>query len=112
MPSAGAKKRTDGQKRRAGCVSGAAPVFFGSVLGLFPENEAVVWYGPGAQWNTSEGIRHYGHHNNMLFGVYSPEGEGWYMGGSMGGLYMTKNGAGPKDTRILRFRKSDVEYIY
>ena len=78
----------------------------------FPENEAVVWYGPGAQWNTSEGIRHYGHHNNMLFGVYSPEGEGWYMGGSMGGLYMTKNGAGPKDTRILRFRKSDVEYIY
>lgn len=78
----------------------------------FPENEAVVWYGPGTQWNTGEGIRHYGHHNNMLFGVYSPAGEGWYMGGSMGGLYMTKNGAGPKDTRILRFRKSDVEYIY
>ena len=39
MPSAGAKKRTD-KKRRAGCVSGAAPVFFGSVPGLFPENEA------------------------------------------------------------------------
>lgn len=78
----------------------------------FPGNEPVVWYGPGTQWNTSEGIGHYGHHNNMLFGVYSPAGEGWYMGGSMAGLYMTKNGAGPKDTRILRFRKSDVEYIY
>ncbi len=77
----------------------------------FPEHEPLVWYGPGAQWNEA-GIEHYGHCNNILFSVYSPSGEGWYMGGSMAGLYVYKNGAGPKDTRILRFRKSDVEYIY
>ena len=27
-------------------------------------------------------------------------------------LYLHKNGAGNNDTRILRFKKSDVEYIY
>lgn len=77
----------------------------------FPEHEPVVWYGPGAQWN-NEGILHYGHYNNILFSVYAPSGGGWYFGGSMGGLYLQKNGAGNNDTRILRFRKSDVEYIY
>lgn len=30
----------------------------------------------------------------------------------MAGLYLTKNGAGVNDTRILRFKKSPVEYIY
>ena len=34
------------------------------------------------------------------------------MNGGMGNLYMTKNGASSYDTRILRFKKSDVEYIY
>lgn len=77
----------------------------------FPENEPVVFYGPGAQWN-DQGIVHTGHCNNILFGVHSPEGSGWYFMGDKGGLYLTKNGAGPKDTRILRFKKSDVEYIY
>lgn len=77
----------------------------------YPEHEPLVWYGPGAQWNDA-GIEHSGHCNNMLFSVHSPQGEGWYLGGSMAGLYVYKNGAGPKDTRILRFKKSDVEYLY
>ena len=77
-----------------------------------PEHEPIVWYGPGAQWNTTDGIRHANHYNNILFGVYSPEGSGWYMAGGMSNLYMHKNGAGTRDTRILRFKKSDVEYIY
>ncbi len=77
----------------------------------FPEQEPITWYGPGAQWN-AEGILHSNHYNNILFSVYSPEGSGWYINGSMAGLYMHKNGAGNKDTRILRFKKSPVEYIY
>ena len=32
--------------------------------------------------------------------------------GGMENLYLHKNGAGNNDTRILRFKKSDVEYIY
>ena len=76
----------------------------------FTQYEPVVWYGPSAQWNTS-GIYH-GHYNNILFTVYSPEGSGWYFNGSMAGLYPTQNGAGVNDTRILRFKKSPVEYIY
>lgn len=77
----------------------------------FPDNEPLVWYGPGAQWN-ADGIQHAGHYNNMLFSVFSPEGSGWYIAGGMENLYLHKNGAGNNDTRILRFRKSDVEYIY
>ncbi len=77
----------------------------------FPEYEPLVWYGPAAQWNDS-GILHSGHYNNILFGVYSSTGEGWYMNGGMSNLYMMKNGASSYDTRILRFKKSDVEYIY
>lgn len=77
----------------------------------FPEHEPLVWYGPAAQWNDA-GILHSGHYNNILFGVYSPTGEGWYMNGGMSNLYMMKNGASSYDTRILRFKKSDVEYIY
>ncbi len=77
----------------------------------FPEYEPIVWYGPGAQWN-ADGIMHSNHYNNILFSVYSPEGSGWYFAGSMAGLYLNKNGAGNKDTRILRFKKSPVEYIY
>ena len=77
----------------------------------YPEYEPVVWYGPGAQWDDA-GIQHSNHYNNILFGVHSPAGEGWYMAGSMDVFYLNKNGAGTKDTRILRFKKSDVEYIY
>ena len=77
----------------------------------YPEHEPVVWYGPGAQWN-DDGIQHANHYNNILFGVYSPKGEGWYIAGNMDAFYLHKNGAGTRDTRILRFKKSDVEYIY
>lgn len=77
----------------------------------FPEREAVVWYGPAAQWDAN-GIIHGGHYNNILFTVYSPAGSGWYFSGGMSNLYLTKNGAGTKDCRIIRFKKSPVEYIY
>lgn len=73
--------------------------------------EPLVWYGSGAQWDAN-GIKH-GHYNAMLWATHSPgNGQGWYFAGSMAGLYPNKNGAGPNDTRILRFKKSDVEYIY
>ncbi len=73
--------------------------------------EPLVWYGPGAQWN-DDGIKH-NHYNAMLWATYSPSnGQGWFYNGTMAGLYPTKNGAGPNDTRLLRFKKSDVEYIY
>ena len=77
----------------------------------FPSDEGITWYGPGAQWN-ADGIMHSNHYNNILFSVHSPEGSGWYINGGLGNMYMTKNGAGTRDTRILRFKKSDVEYIY
>lgn len=73
--------------------------------------EPLVWYGPGAQWN-NDGIQH-DHYNAMLWATYSPSnGQGWFYTGTMKGLYPSKNGAGPNDTRLLRFKKSDVEYIY
>lgn len=72
--------------------------------------EPVVWYGPGAQWNDS-GILH-GHYNAILFTSYSPSRKGWFFSGAMNAYYIAQNGAGPNDTRIVRFKKSDVEYIY
>lgn len=75
-----------------------------------PEYESIVWYGSSAQWN-SDGIKH-GHYNNMLWAMHSEAGTGWYFNGSMAGLYLTKNGAGNNDSRLVRFKKSDVEYIY
>lgn len=78
----------------------------------FPEYEPVVWYGAASQWNETDGIFHNGHYNNMLFGVHSPEGMGWFVGGGMENLYLHKSAGGAKDTRVLRFRKSDVEYVY
>lgn len=73
--------------------------------------EPLVWYGPGAQWN-DDGIQH-DHYNAMLWATYSPSnGQGWFYNGTMAGLYPSKNGAGSNDTRLLRFKKSDVEYIY
>lgn len=75
------------------------------------EHEPVVWYGSSPQWN-NDGINH-GHYNNLLIAVHNPSnGQGWFFVGGMGGLYPSKNSAGPNDTRILRFKKSDVEYIY
>ena len=103
------------QQRRNGLQIGN--VAFSDVIMIsmyspdFPEHEAITWYGAAAQWN-SDGVLHEGHYNNILFGVCSPEGNGWYISGGMKNLYLHKNGAGTKDTRILRFKKSPVEYIY
>lgn len=103
------------QRRKNGLTVGDADVSDLIMIAMwspdYPEHEPVVWYGPGAQWN-SDGIMHAGHYNNILFGVHSPAGEGWYMAGAMNGLYLHRNGAGNRDTRILRFKKSDVDYIY
>ena len=103
------------QRRRndvtVGSVQATDLIYVGLSSPDFPEYEPVTWYGPGAQWNAG-GIQHSNHYNNILFGVYSPEGSGWYMSGGMSALYMQKNGAGNRDTRILRFKKSPVEYIY
>lgn len=75
------------------------------------QNEPLVWYGSSAQWN-NDGILH-GHYNNMLWAAYSPDnGQGWFFTGAMNAYYATRNGAGPNDSRLLRFKKSDVEYIY
>ena len=67
------------------------------------KRESVTFYGPGAQWG-SGGVNV----DKFLFACYSPSGSGWY-NGSYG---MQFNGGGPKDTRIVRFIKSPVEYIY
>lgn len=103
------------QRRRNDISAGATAlpdlIYIGMQSPDFPEHEPVVWYGPGAQWN-SDGILHSGHYNNMLFAASSASGQGWFFAGGMSGLYLNKNGAGAKDTRILRFKKSDVEYIY
>lgn len=73
--------------------------------------EPLVWYGSGAQWDDN-GIKHV-HYNAMLWATYSPEnGQGWFFTGAMNAYHPSKNGAGSNDTRLLRFKKSDVEYIY
>ena len=103
------------QRRRndlsVGTVQTPDLIYIGMSSPDFPDFEPVTWYGPGAQWN-ADGIKHANHYNNILFAVHSPEGTGWYMAGNMSALYLQKNGAGNKDTRILRFKKSPVEYIY
>lgn len=67
------------------------------------KKESVTFYGPGAQWGEG-GVNH----NKMLFACYSANGNGWYNG--TWGLQF--NGGGPKDTRIVRFIKSPVEFTY
>ena len=103
------------QRRKDGITVGQMTlsnlIYFSVASKDFPDNEPLVWYGPGAQWN-ADGIYHNGHYNNMLFAVHSPEGQGWFIAGGMENLYLHKNGAGNNDSRILRFKKSDVEYVY
>ena len=103
------------QRRRnditVGSVQATDLLYTGMSSPDFPEYEPVTWYGPGAQWDAN-GIKHSNHYNNILFSVYSPEGAGWFFAGPMTALYLQKNGAGNNDTRILRFKKSPVEYIY
>ena len=76
-----------------------------------PEHEGITWYGASAQWN-SDGIRHADHYNNILFAMSSATGQGWYIAGGLDNLYLNKNGAGANNSRVLRFKKSPVEYIY
>lgn len=103
------------QTRRNGIAVGSLVLNDLLVVALsspdFPEHEPLTWYGPGAQWNNA-GIVHSNHCNNILFAVHSPEGSGWYINGGMANLYMVRNGAGNNDTRIVRFKKSPVEYVY
>lgn len=103
------------QKRRndltIGTVNATDVIYISMKSADFPEDEGLTWYGPGAQWN-ADGIKHSNHYNNILFSVHSPAGQGWFITGGMSNLYLTKNGAGNNDTRILRFKKSPVEYIY
>lgn len=67
--------------------------------------EAVTFYGPGDQWGTG-GINH----NKILFGCHSLN-SGWFNAFTANeGLRQT--GGGANDTRILRFIKTPVEYIY
>lgn len=42
----------------------------------------------------------------------SATGQGWYIAGGLDNLYLNKNGAGANNSRVLRFKKSPVEYIY
>lgn len=103
------------QTRRNGIAVGSLVLNDLLVVALsspdFPEHEPLTWYGPGAQWNNA-GIVHSNHCNNILFAVHSPESSGWYINGGMANLYMVRNGAGNNDTRIVRFKKSPVEYVY
>ena len=92
-------------------VAAADLVFIAMEVEGQTAHEPIVWYGPGAQWN-AEGIQHAGHFSNILFGVHSPAGEGWYMAGGLNAFYLHKNGAGSRDTRVLRFKKSPVDYVY
>lgn len=103
------------QRRRNGVAVGSVTMSDLLYLKMWSkgdmEHEPVVWYGPGAQWDES-GIKH-AHYNNLLIGICSPErGEGWFFNGNMNGLYLQRNGGSAVDTRILRFKKLPVEYIY
>lgn len=69
-------------------------------------DEAVTFYGPGAQWNAN-GINH----NKIMFGCYSTS-SGWFNAFVAGGEGFRETGGSENDTRILRFIKSPVEYIY
>lgn len=103
------------QRRRNDISVGTVPLTDLIYISMYntaqTEYEPLVWYGSSPQWNDS-GIKHT-HYNNLLIAVHNPSnGQGWYFVGAMNALYLTKNGAGSNDTRVLRFKKSDVEYIY
>ncbi len=70
------------------------------------KDEAVTFYGPGAQWGNG-GINH----NKILFGCYSLN-SGWFNAFATNGEGLRESGGGANDTRILRFIKTPVEYMY
>lgn len=67
--------------------------------------EPLTLYGVGCQWN-NEGINQ----NWLLFANYNPDTQGWLYKPSNGN--MEHNGAAANNTRVVRFKKSPVEYIY
>lgn len=68
-------------------------------------SEPLTFYGVGSQWG-NDGINA----NNFLIANYNPTNlNGSFINGSR---RLTINGAGARDTRIVRFKKSPVEYIY
>ena len=67
--------------------------------------EPLTIYGVGCQWN-NDGING----NWLLIANYNPSTTGWLYRPTNGSL--EHNGAAANNTRIVRFKKSDVEYIY
>lgn len=67
--------------------------------------ESVTFYGPGDQWGNG-GINH----NKILFGCHSLT-SGWF-NAFTDNEGLRQSGGGANDTRILRFIKTPVEYIY
>lgn len=67
--------------------------------------EPLTFYGVGCQWNNN-GINN----NWLLMACYNPNVTGWLVRGSNASL--EHNAADANNTRIIRFKKSPVEYIY
>lgn len=68
-------------------------------------DEPLTFYGVGCQWN-SNGINS----NWLLLACHNPGIKGWLVRGNNASL--EHNGAAANNTRIIRFKKSPVEYIY
>lgn len=66
------------------------------------KDECVTFYGPGAQWG-SGGVNH----NKIVIACYSPENNGWFHAPGLRRQFI-----GKENSRIIRFIKSPVEYIY
>lgn len=69
------------------------------------KQESVTFYGPGAQWGDN-GVNH----NKVVMACYSPSGVGWFH--YFTGYGLNRQPIGKENTRIVRFIKSPVEYIY
>ena len=70
------------------------------------KDEAVTFYGPGAQWNHN-GVNH----NKIVIACHSLDELGWFHRFTGGwGLWRQRNGK--ENTAIVRFIKSPVEYMY
>lgn len=66
------------------------------------KDECVTFYGPGAQWG-SGGVNY----NKIVIACYSPENNGWFHAPGL-----RRQSIGKENSRIIRFIKSPVEYIY
>lgn len=68
-------------------------------------DEPLTFYGVGCQWGAT-GVNA----NWLLLACYNPNTTGWLVRGSNASL--EHNGAGANNTRLVRFKKSAVEYVY